>query len=88
MWGMTNSFRETPDIADATSRLVRAIGRRVGQEDATSLESLVIVERALGDAWRDAVTELRRAGTSDREIGEALGVTQQAVNKRWPRRPS
>lgn len=79
------SWRETPDVAAAVKRMIRAIGRRVGQEDPSSLASLVMLEDALARAWRDAVNDLRGAGFSDREIGEALGVSQQAVQQRWAR---
>jgi hypothetical protein len=33
----------------------------------------------------DLVARLRAAGTTDTAMAQALGVTQQAVSKRWPR---
>jgi len=81
---MARSFRETPEVAAATARMIRAIGRRVGEEDHTSIESLQVLQVALDDAWRHAINEHRRAGTPDREVAELLGITRQAVQYRWP----
>ena len=36
--------------------------------------------------WRALIDGWREAGESDGQIGKALGITGQAVNKRWPRR--
>jgi hypothetical protein len=82
---MAKSFRETPEIAAATARMVRAIGRRVGQEDPNSLTSLMVVQIAIDDAWRNAVNDLRDAEFPDWQIAEMLGITRQAVQQRWPR---
>lgn len=78
-------FRETSEVADATARLVRAIGRRVAQEDPRSLVELLVLDAALELAWRTAVEGLREAGCTDPEIGRVLGITKQAVGQRWPR---
>ena len=82
------SWRETPDYCKALRRMVLAAGRRVGQEDPSSLENLVMLEDALARAWHQAVNDLRAAGNSDRMIGEALGITQQAVQQRWAKVPA
>lgn len=80
------SYRETPDVARAVERLVRAIGRRVAADGIPEyLEELRRVERALDAAHREAVDGLRALGFSDTEIGRPLGVTRQAVRQRWPR---
>jgi DNA-binding NarL/FixJ family response regulator len=78
-------YRETPDVADATCRLVRSVGKRVATEDPDGLQSLVDIGEALRWAWQDAVAGLRATGYSDREIGAELGITRQAVEQRWPR---
>jgi len=39
----------------------------------------------LRDELRGMVDALRAAGATDRAMAAALGVSQQAVSKRWPR---
>jgi hypothetical protein len=79
------SYRETPDVTEAVERLIRAVGKRVATEDAPDLVLLLALERAVEEAWETAVEGIRSTGTTDREIGRVLGVTRQAVEKRWPR---
>ena len=81
---MSKTFRETPEVAAATARMIKAIGKRVGQEDPTSIESLQVLQDALDGAWAHAIAEHRRAGMPDREVAEILGITRQAVQWRWP----
>ena len=78
-------MRETEDVARGAIRMVRAVGSRVGQEDPDGLEYLNIVRDALDSAMRVAVEGLREGGHTDKAIGEALGMTRQAVQQRWPR---
>jgi hypothetical protein len=61
------------------------VGKRVGTEDADDLKLLLELEQELRQAWANAVFGLRRTGFTDREIGEVLGTTRQAVEQRWPR---
>lgn len=82
--GKQGLHRETAEVADATARLIRAVGRRLSAEDVADLEQLLVLERALAEAWTDAVNGLRATGFADREIGEMLGITRQAVEQRWP----
>jgi len=77
-------YRETPDVREAIGRLVLAVGRRVATEDVDGLDELVALERTLGEAFAIAVDGLRR-NYSDREIGDRLGITRQAVQQKWPR---
>jgi hypothetical protein len=65
--------------------MIKAVGLRVGEEDPSSLKHLVAIQSTLDRAWAHAIEGLRQSGEPDREIGEALGVTQQAISKRWPR---
>ena len=78
-------YRETPDVVEAVCRLVRAVGKRVAEEDDDGLRQLERLDAELEVAWSTAIAGLRRTGYSDREIGEALGVSKQAVAQRWPR---
>ena len=77
-------FRETSEMAAMASRVIKAIGRRVGEEDASSLVYLMTVQTALDNAWRHAVDGIRETGSPDKDIAEVLGVTRQAVQQRWP----
>jgi hypothetical protein len=78
-------YRESQDVASGARRLVRALGRRLAEEDLDALELLLGLELELAQAWAVAVAGLRLTGASDRDIGAALGVTRQAVEQRWPR---
>lgn len=77
-------WRETPDVVEAVARMIRAVGNRAAAEDVDSLEQLKQLDRAMADAWATAIAGLRR-NYSDPQIGQALGITRQAVEKRWPR---
>jgi hypothetical protein len=78
-------YRETPEVVAATRRLVRVVGERIATEDPADLRLLFDLERDLRHAWSTAVSGIRSAGFTDREIGEVLGTTRQAVEQRWPR---
>jgi hypothetical protein len=78
-------YRETPEVVEAVCRLIRSVGKRVAQEDETSLVELVKLERTLAEAWAIAVAGLRADAVTDGQIGRVLGVTRQAVEQRWPR---
>jgi hypothetical protein len=79
------TYRETPDVAAATARLIVTVGKRVATEDPEDLRELLTLDQALSDAWLVAVAGLRETGFSDSEIGRVLGITKQAVAQRWPR---
>lgn len=78
-------YRETPDVTEATGRLIRAIGQRVATEDPEDLALIVQLEQEVRQAFAVAVNGIRASGFTDREIGAALGTTRQAVEQRWPR---
>ncbi len=79
-------YREIHDVAQAAIRLVRAVGRRVAQDDPDDLAVLVDIGRAVDEALRVAVDGLRESGFTDAQIGRALGgVSRQAVGQRFPR---
>lgn len=77
--------RETHDVAAGAGRQIRAVGRRVADEDPADLALLLELDEQLRLAWDDAITGLRQTGYSDSEIGGVLGTTKQAVQQRWPR---
>ena len=78
-------YRETPEVVDAVVRLIRAVGKRIAEEDPEALTLLRRLEYEVDTAWWTAVAGQRRAGFSDRDIAEALGVTRPAVTQRWSR---
>lgn len=78
-------YRETPEVAGATRRLIKVIGKRVATEDPEDLRFLVQLEQELKQAWETAIAGIRSSGFTDREIGKELGTTRQAVEQRWPR---
>lgn len=65
--------------------MVDALGRRVAAGDPDGLGLLRLVEMRVEDAFAAAVQGWRASGFTDGEIGRELGVTRQAVQKRWPR---
>ena len=78
-------YRETSDCNGCAKRMIRKLGERIAQEDPEDLRLLVELDQVLERAWGVAVAGIRRSGATDREIGEVLGTTKQAVQQRWPR---
>ena len=77
---------QNPDYAAWVSKLITRMGiRAVGDLEAVSqLDALTgVVDQALAVA----VEGCRAQGHSDAEIGQALGITRQAVQKRFHRQP-
>lgn len=77
-------YRETREMSDGICRQVAALGKHIATEDVDSLRILRALDHAVEQAWAIAIVGLRKTGYSDREIGEMLGVTRQAVQQRWP----
>jgi hypothetical protein len=79
--------REVSDVVGGVKRMLRALGKRFtdGHSDTVDLEVVTEIAGAYRALLDEAVPALRQGGYSDREIGIALGVTQQAVSQRWPR---
>jgi DNA-binding NarL/FixJ family response regulator len=64
--------------------MIKSIGARAAVEDPDTLDFLLGLEKELREAWRVAITGLRASGFTDRQIGEQLGTSRQAVEQRWP----
>ena len=75
-------------VASAVKSMVRALGQRCSALDPDSGLYLVAVQDELDRAFATAVAGWRLSGFSDGQIGETLGVTKQAVQKRFPRQPA
>lgn len=83
---MTAKPVETGAYFSAVCRMLKAGAERLAMEDPqVCVECVHELETWVAEVRAAAVHGMRRAGYSDREIGEAFGVTQQAVSKRWPR---
>jgi hypothetical protein len=79
-----HQIRDTSDCAAGVLRQIAAFGKRVGREDPDGLRLLQAIKDGAGAAMAVAVEGLRHNHT-DGQIGQALGITRQAVEKRWPR---
>jgi CRP-like cAMP-binding protein len=82
-------YRSTRDLIGAMRRLMRAAAERVanGETDGTGEEEFaffVELEQDLHQAMAHAVERMRQNGVTDAEIAAMLGVSRQAVSKRWP----
>lgn len=80
-------MRETSEVAAAARRMIGAVGLRVAGEDPQDLTLLVGLRAHVDLALQCAVDGQRAKGVTDVAIGEALGMTRQAVQQRWPRPP-
>lgn len=76
-------YRSTGEVVGAARRMLRAVGERV--DDPDELKAFATLAGDLGNALAAAVTGLRSAGFTDAQIGAGLGVTKQAVQRRFPR---
>lgn len=76
--------RTTHDMALATSRMLRAVARRIDRyADIEDLHDLFRLERELAEVTAAAVRAAHRDGFTWESIGEAAGTTRQAAHKRW-----
>ena len=75
---------ENDDYAAFVQRAIRAYSRRIASGDIDALTGMVNLSTDLDEAMADAITALRaRHGYSWTDIGQALGITRQAAQKRW-----
>lgn len=77
--------RETPDIAAALTRQLLALGRRIARGDPEDLRAIRALRATLDAAEREGVDGLRAQGHSDRDLADPLGISRQAIQKRFPR---
>ena len=78
--------RETPEVAAAASRMIRAIGVRAGS-DVDALPLLVELRADLDRALLDSVAACRVMGWSWTDVGRATGMRRQSAQERWGARP-
>lgn len=72
------------DRTGAVLRIIDATGKRAA-DSPEALAGLAAFARAVNLVMSLAVDGLRRRGYSDASIADVLGVSQQAVSKRWRR---
>jgi DNA-directed RNA polymerase specialized sigma24 family protein len=74
---------ENDEYAAFVRRVIRALGRRVGDGDADALAELARLRNDLEQAMGEAVRELYARGWSYAEIGARLGISRQAVRQQY-----
>lgn len=73
----------TDEYVASVARMIRAAGRRVAHEDPEQLAALAQLHQEVDEALMVAVAGQRASGIWWSSIGEALGVSKQAVIQRW-----
>lgn len=77
---------EAEQYAAFVSRILRAMGARVGDRDIEALPVLGELAAELDRVTLLAVANLYAAGFSWTDIGRALGITRQAARQRYAAR--
>ncbi len=83
---MSTRTTENPDYAAFLRRAIAAHGRRVADGDIDALPELEALARSVSAALDEAVAGLRAEPNaySWQQLADVLGVSRQAVMKRWP----
>lgn len=80
--------RSAEEVAGAARRMIRALGRRVGEADPIDLELIVQLRGEVEAAFLVAMRAQKDvAGFSYAEIAAGLGTSKQAVQQRLTRPP-
>lgn len=77
---------ETDEYAAMVARLIRGLGRRLGDGDVEAIVYIADLETELDRVKYDAITGLRDFGYSWAEIAQRLGVSKQNVQQWHARR--
>lgn len=72
------------DKLGGARRFVKALAKDPTEWEPEYLPKLDELEQLVRDVRTQAIRGMREHGVSDTQIAEALGITQQAVSKRWP----
>lgn len=72
------------DKLDGARRFVKALAKDPTEWDPEYLPKLDELEQLVRDVRSQVVYGMREHGTTDTQIAQALGISQQAVSKRWP----
>lgn len=76
--------RTLQDRAGGISRMIQSLGRDPSEWDVDDLKLIEDLQTRITALRSVAIYGMREHGITDKQIGEALGITQQAVSKRWP----
>lgn len=76
--------RTLEDRMAGIKRMIRALDRDLAEWEPDDLIILADLEAELRRVRGAAVLGMREHGITDKQIGDALNITQQAVSKRWP----
>lgn len=76
--------RSLQDRAGGIRRMIRGLARDPNEWDPDLLDIFTDLQHELSASRDRAVIACRENGATDTDIGRALGITQQAVSKRWP----
>jgi hypothetical protein len=75
---------ETTDYLAMLSRMIRGLGRRLGDGDPADIAGAVALQRELDAVIRAGVLTMREDhGFSWAQIADELGVTRQAAYQRY-----
>lgn len=77
---MSERIIEPPAYAAMVGRMVRALGKRVGDADPESLVLLIELRQALAEAELLAMEALRVSGYSLADIARPLGLSRQRIH--------
>lgn len=76
--------RTLEDRAAGVYRQINALRLHPEEWEPDDLRLLIRLETCIGQVRAAVIEGMRTHGVTDRQIGDALGITQQAVSKRWP----
>lgn len=76
--------RTLDDRLGGLVRLARALDNDPTEFEPEHLGRLEEIEKIVALVRTHAVYAMREAGYTDSQLAQALGVSQQAVSKRWP----
>ena len=81
--------RDTKHYMSGMRRFMRGLGARVGSGETSGTGDeerylFMEAEKELHEVQAAAIAAMRASGVTDGQIAKMLGVTRQAVSKRWP----
>lgn len=85
MPGRRRRHVENSEYVEFVGRIMKAMGKRVGAGDVAALSELVGLKGQIDEAIERSVAQLRSEPWmySWAQIGEVIGITRQAAQKRY-----
>lgn len=80
----TTTTRTLDDRLGGVRRFIIALGNAPNEFEPRHLMALQHLKDQVDQVAAKAVYGMRESGYTDKEIAEELGVSQQAISKRWP----